>query len=659
MTSAAGQNREIEQLKTLLFQTESARLETLETDVAFLQQYVGGAERLEAATADILIAALERAEVKRPRELANAIAPSVVSAIRSEIKNSRELMIDALYPITGRLVSAAVGNAFKELVAFVEQRINALTSTELWIGRVKSLATGRPISEFVLADGNPPRINRLLILERGSGRLIADWTDGGISDERADMLSAMVAAILEFSVQAFAGEGDLQKLDFGGREIVLRASPRFILAAECTGGSLRPADDARINSLFLDTIESMDRGSNCDAAMLASLAASIERDPSSGKNTNRRGKLVLLMLAALVAVALAWLAAGFVAKTMLERRTNAALQQLAIEQPLLEAFPLRLDFDHSNRSLVVSGIEPDQVDLVPLVDALAEAAAPYRIVNRIGVVPGLEQSSALRSDIAAVQQSLARIAADVVSTSEQSAALRADVAAVQQSLVRLEAGLLAASEESAAVRADVAATQESLARMQSSIGQTRDAIGEESRSRHGQFVSLKKQYTGLSDQYSGLTRQLASLKEQHDALKGQYDGLNQHYARLQSVVDSPAERLGRFMASTAIFFGKGDEFADREQTERQIGQLAELLSDNDLRIRIVGYTDDTGSAASNRILARKRAEQVMRGLISRGIEPSRLFVVSRPASMPISDGAANGANRRVAFETVFQSEAPQ
>jgi hypothetical protein len=270
MTSAAGQNREIEQLKTLLFQTESARLETLETDVAFLQQYVGGAERLEAATADILIAALERAEVKRPRELANAIAPSVVSAIRSEIKNSRELMIDALYPITGRLVSAAVGNAFKELVAFVEQRINALTSTELWIGRVKSLATGRPISEFVLADGNPPRINRLLILERGSGRLIADWTDGGISDERADMLSAMVAAILEFSVQAFAGEGDLQKLDFGGREIVLRASPRFILAAECTGGSLRPADDARINSLFLDTIESMDRGSNCDAAMLAS-----------------------------------------------------------------------------------------------------------------------------------------------------------------------------------------------------------------------------------------------------------------------------------------------------------------------------------------------------------------------------------------------------
>lgn len=259
---AIGQNREIEQLKTLLFEQEAERLRALETDVASLRHYVGGADRLETATASILIAALERAEVDRPRELANAIAPSVVSAIRSEIRNSRELMVDALYPIIGRLVSSAVANTFKELVAFLEQRLNALTSMELWIGRIKSLVTGRPISEFVLANSNPPRVNRLLILERGNGRLIADWKREASADERADMLSAMVAAILEFSVQALAGEGTLRTLDFGGREIVLRDSPRFILAAECIG-SLRPADNTRINSLFFDTIENLDRG-NCN-----------------------------------------------------------------------------------------------------------------------------------------------------------------------------------------------------------------------------------------------------------------------------------------------------------------------------------------------------------------------------------------------------------
>ncbi|WGR95048.1 hypothetical protein MTX20_13575 [Bradyrhizobium sp. ISRA435] len=113
MAAAAGQNREIEQLKTLLFQPEATRLQSLEADLTSLQQYVGSADRLEAATADILVAALERAEVNRPRELANAIAPTVVSAIRSEIRNSRELMVEALYPIVGRLVSAAVANSFR------------------------------------------------------------------------------------------------------------------------------------------------------------------------------------------------------------------------------------------------------------------------------------------------------------------------------------------------------------------------------------------------------------------------------------------------------------------------------------------------------------------------------------------------------------------
>ncbi|WP_265516757.1 OmpA family protein [Nitratireductor luteus] len=570
MASTTGQNREIEQLKTLLFQAEATRLAELETDVAFLRRYVGGPERLEAATADILVSALERAEVRQPRELANVVAPVVVSAIRSEIRNSREMMIDALYPHVGRLVSAAVANTFKQLVAALEERIGALTSGELWVARIKSLVTGRPISEFVMADSNPRRVNRLLVIERGNGRLVADWKREGTLDERADLVSAMVAAILEFSVQALAEEGSLQKLDLGGKEIVLRASPQFILAAECIG-LLRPADEARINSLFYDMIESMRRGSNCDAATLASLATSIENHPLSRKRKRQRGKAILFLFAVLTAVLLVWFAGLFVSRTVLEQRTNAALQQLVDEQPLLASFPLRLDFDHGNRHLTVSGIEPSQVDVVPLVDALAKAAAPYRMINQIGIVPGLEQSAALQTDVAAMQQSLARI--------------------------------------------------------QASIDEMREAVAEESKSKD-------QQYAELSEQYS----------------------------RLESIIDSPAERLGRFMTSTAVFFRTGnDEFVNSEEAEQQMRQLAGLLANNDLRVRVVGHTDHVGSDSANRILAKKRAERVVQRLTFLGVEPSRLIVVSRSASMPIADtiGATNAANRRVTFENMFQTEPSQ
>ena len=580
MAAAAGQNREIEQLKTLLFQPEANRLQSLESGLTSLQQYVGTADRLETATADILVAALERAEVSRPRELANAIAPTVVSAIRSEIRNSREMMVEALYPIVGRLVSAAVANSFRETIAFIEQRINALTSAELWMGRVKSLATGRPISEFVLTD-NPPRVNRLLLIERGNGRLVADWKRDAAPDERADLLSAMVAAILEFSVQALAGEGNLQTLDFGGREIALRASPRFILAAECLG-SLRPADNAGINALFFDAIERIDRGATCDRVMLAGLATSIEADEQPRQAGSRRGKVMLFGLFALAIAALGWLAMVSVTRSLLERRAYAALEQFAAKQPQLASFPLRLDFDHRNQSVAVSGVEPSELQTAPLIEALGAAATPYRVVDRIGRV--------------------------------------------------------AAPEQVATSQAGISGLQETLARLQASVDQMHAAMTEQSK-------SADQQYAKLGGQVDKLGEQVEKLGEQ--------------YATLQSVADGPAARLARFIASTAIFFtNNSDEFLDGDQAEQEIRELAALLANSDLRVRIVGYADQSGTEGTNRTLGRKRAEQVSRRLAALGIDLSRLILVSRAATMPITDrlDATVGGNRRVAFETVYRGE---
>ena len=95
----------------MLFQPEATRLTSLEAGDS-LQRYVGNADRLPGRDRRHPGGALERAEVN-PARLATTIAPVVVSAIRNEIKNSREQMIEALYPIVGRLVSAAVANAFR------------------------------------------------------------------------------------------------------------------------------------------------------------------------------------------------------------------------------------------------------------------------------------------------------------------------------------------------------------------------------------------------------------------------------------------------------------------------------------------------------------------------------------------------------------------
>src|SRR6202035_5313196 len=122
MAPSGGQAGEIDKLKSLLFSPEAAGLDAAEAQIEGLESRVGDARRLEAATAEILVEAFRRAEIARHRELAAAVAPVVVAAIRSEIHNSRDMMVEALYPITGRRGSAGVAYAHRGAVATINQR---------------------------------------------------------------------------------------------------------------------------------------------------------------------------------------------------------------------------------------------------------------------------------------------------------------------------------------------------------------------------------------------------------------------------------------------------------------------------------------------------------------------------------------------------------
>ena len=139
-------------------------MKSLRQQVDALDQRLGTKERLEAATADILVNAFRDAEHRQHRELSRAVAPVVVAAIQSEIRNSRDMMVEALYPITGRLVAAAVADAFRNLVTSINERVDTMMSMHLWKLRLRSWITRRPLSELLLAEATRPQIRRILLL---------------------------------------------------------------------------------------------------------------------------------------------------------------------------------------------------------------------------------------------------------------------------------------------------------------------------------------------------------------------------------------------------------------------------------------------------------------------------------------------------------------
>jgi outer membrane protein OmpA-like peptidoglycan-associated protein len=129
-------------------------------------------------------------------------------------------------------------------------------------------------------------------------------------------------------------------------------------------------------------------------------------------------------------------------------------------------------------------------------------------------------------------------------------------------------------------------------------------------------------------------------------------------SRVQSLYDGAAALGGELTAEGIRFRLGGDAFrfpsgsADvPEQGEQTLDRLAELLQRHaDLRARIEGHTDSTGSAAVNQRLSQQRAEAVMQGLIERGIGADRVSATGYGPERPIASNttaAGQRANRRV------------
>lgn len=101
---------------------------------------------------------------------------------------------------------------------------------------------------------------------------------------------------------------------------------------------------------------------------------------------------------------------------------------------------------------------------------------------------------------------------------------------------------------------------------------------------------------------------------------------------------------------SSLLFSK-DSAVVRPETVDQLVQLGDILARYpDDRIRIVGYTDSTGSAAYDESLSLRRAQAVRDILASRGVNPRQMLAEGAGATRPDADNATEegrAQNRRV------------
>lgn len=104
-----------------------------------------------------------------------------------------------------------------------------------------------------------------------------------------------------------------------------------------------------------------------------------------------------------------------------------------------------------------------------------------------------------------------------------------------------------------------------------------------------------------------------------------------------------------YAAKNILFNVNSDVISDASYVS--LNELIVLLSTNStLHLTIEGHTDATGSAKLNKQLSQRRAESVLRYLVEKGIERSRLKAIGYGSERPIASNSAKegqAINRRV------------
>jgi len=109
---------------------------------------------------------------------------------------------------------------------------------------------------------------------------------------------------------------------------------------------------------------------------------------------------------------------------------------------------------------------------------------------------------------------------------------------------------------------------------------------------------------------------------------------------------------GKIDIKQKVFFRRGSARLS-PRSFGLLGQVSQVLRENeDLRVRIEGHTDATGSNSTNLRLSQRRADSVRSYLVRLGVDPDRLVAVGYGEEKPIASNATRGGrvrNRRVEF----------
>lgn len=177
----------------------------------------------------------------------------VDSVIEEKLEESKEQLLNVIYPVLGQMIRKFVSFQFQLLKDRIDQQVSSVFSTKGLIGQIKSKVFGIRSSDLVLSDIDKPIIEEVYVIQRDSGLLIGSYSRQETMDK--DMIAGMLTAIKSFAQDAFHVEKqELELINYGNFKIVVQNFFSYYIAVALSG-SLSSQEQDDLGLILLEFAE--------------------------------------------------------------------------------------------------------------------------------------------------------------------------------------------------------------------------------------------------------------------------------------------------------------------------------------------------------------------------------------------------------------------
>ena len=236
-------------LKDLLFEEENERYQELSRRIREtsdeIDEKLANREIPESEFNDIL----NRIITVMPDKL----GPTITSTLKVQIRESRDDVVQALFPIVGQMIKKYVQQEIQLLTEKIDRQFENAFSFDMLKLRLKALFTGTSYGELVLKQTKEPQVREIFLIEEESGILMASYSKSKSFDQ--DMMSGMLTAIKTFVEDAMDVEKQgLEMISYDLYKIYVQNFNKFYVAV-VLAGVVDEAFKSKLNDQILSFVK--------------------------------------------------------------------------------------------------------------------------------------------------------------------------------------------------------------------------------------------------------------------------------------------------------------------------------------------------------------------------------------------------------------------